>query len=356
MRRRYDFDVLRVASMLGVIYLHTASAALRTLDNTALWGFSNVLTALATPAVPLFFMMSGALLLREDRRVDWRDVLCRRVPRLLVPLLAWSVLALAYQFIRVDRTQAMEGLKTLLRSPAMVPYWFLYALIPIYLLAPMIKAMTERLAPSGWRYMMGLWLALTIGLSTVRSFVPEAWQTIFIEHYTLNVNVVGGYLGYFLLGACLERLEKRPPRWALAAGCAFMLAVSIFGTAWDTYAHGDYSTRFTNYLNIFTVALSALIFLLAKDCLGDREEKGKVLPWLANISFGVYLAHAPAIVVMQKLWTRMGIYIADIPLQLLFYAEVTAACIVGVALVSYIPGLSYLATGQRWRPLRKKET
>lgn len=348
MKRRFDFDVLRVAAMLGVIYLHTAAAALQDLNNIPLWWFSNVLTAVATPAVPLFFMMSGALLLRDARTADWRDVLCRRVPRLLVPLLAWSALVLAYNFLRVDRAQALDQLKNLLHEPAMVPYWFLYALIPIYLLSPMVKAMTDRLSHSGWNYMMGLWLVLTVGISTAYSFAPAEWKTVFIPHYTLNVNAVGGYLGYFLLGAYLERLEKRPPRRALGLGCAVMLAVSIFGTAWDTYAHGVYSDRFTNYLNIFTVVFSALIFLLAKDCLGEREERGRFLPWLANASFGIYLAHAPAIIAMQKLWVRLDAYVANIPQQLLFYAGVTAACIIGVALVSLIPGLSYLAAGLRW--------
>ena len=35
-RRRWDYDLLRVASMVGVVYLHTAAGALRQLG-TPLW-------------------------------------------------------------------------------------------------------------------------------------------------------------------------------------------------------------------------------------------------------------------------------------------------------------------------------
>lgn len=351
MKRRLDLDVLRVASMLGVIYLHTAASAVRQLDDPALWGFSNVLVSLLTPAVPLFFMMSGALLLRRDRRVEWRDVLCRRVPRLLVPLLAWSGLILAYNFIRGDTAQTLERLKNLLSTPVMVPYWFLYALIPIYLLTPMLKAMTDHLSPSGWNYMMALWLVLTVGLSTLRAFAPEGWQTVFTVHYTLNINVVGGYLGYFLLGAWLDRLEKPPSKPALAAGCGGTLAVIILGTAWDTYAHGAYSARFTDYLNIFTVLYSALLFILVKGCLDQREERGQILPRLANGSFGIYLAHAPVMIAMEKLWGRLGYPLGPetVLQQLVFYGAVTAICVVVVAVASHIPVVSYLVAGLRWR-------
>ena len=50
-RRRWDYDLLRVASMVGVVYLHTAAGALRQLG-TPLWHFSNLLSSLATAAVP----------------------------------------------------------------------------------------------------------------------------------------------------------------------------------------------------------------------------------------------------------------------------------------------------------------
>ena len=95
-RRRWDYDLLRVASMVGVVYLHTAAGALRQLG-TPLWHFSNLISSLATAAVPLFFMLSGALLLSHPRTAELGTLFRRRLPKVLIPLLAWSgvVIALA---------------------------------------------------------------------------------------------------------------------------------------------------------------------------------------------------------------------------------------------------------------------
>ena len=264
--RRYDYDVLRVLSMLGVVYLHTAAGSLRSFSYHSLWNFSNLITVMVTPAVPLFFMMSGALLLSEEKTGDLGQLFRRRIPKVLVPLLCWSAVSLGYNFLRGDPQAALTSLSRLLNTPVLVPYWFLYALIPMYLISPLLKAMTDHLTDRQWDYMMALWAILTLGLYTVRSFVPDTWELVFTEHWTLNLNMIGGYLGYFLLGAYLERWEKLPSKKALAGAVIFLVAFAAVGTWWDTYDKMMYSDRFTNYLTLFTMALSVSIFLLAKSC------------------------------------------------------------------------------------------
>ena len=350
MKRRYDYDVLRVLSMLGVIYLHTVAGALRELDNTVLWNFSNIGVAFATPAVPLFFMMSGALLLDEDKTSDLTFLFRRRLPKVLVPLVVWSTLVLLYTVLQGDAAGARESAHRLLNTPVVIPYWFLYALVPMYLLSPLLRQMTSRMTRAHWNYMMGLWILLTLGLYTVRSFVPDAWELTFPEHWTLNVNFVGGYLGYFLLGAWLERWERIPPKGVLAGIAAGMIALSIFGTRWDTYAHSAYSDRFTNYLTLFTMLLSAAIFLLAKSCLRGKEEKGKLLSLLAGVSFPVYLLHPLALGLGERVWGRViGLPApGTIPQQVLFYVLVVLFCIGVSVILSSIPGVCYAFTGQRY--------
>lgn len=350
MKRRYDYDVLRVFSMLGVIYLHTVAGALRELDNTVLWNFSNVGVAFATPAVPLFFMMSGALLLEEDKTSDLTFLFRRRLPKVLIPLAVWSALVLLYAVLRGDTAGALESARRLLNTPVAIPYWFLYALVPMYLLSPLLKLMTTRMARAHWNYMIGLWVFLTLGLYTVRSFLPDAWELTFTEHWTLNVNFVGGYLGYFLLGAWLERWKYIPPRRVLAGVIGAMAALSIFGTRWDTYAHNAYSDRFTNYLTLFTMILSSAIFLLAKSYLRGKEEKGRLLPLLAGVSFPVYLLHPLALGLGERIWRRMtGIPApGTVPQLVLFYLLVVLFCIAASVILSSVPGVCYAFTGQHY--------
>lgn len=349
-QRRYDYDVLRVIAMLGVIYLHTAAGALRSLNYAALWNFSNVFAAISTPAVPLFFMMSGALLLREEKTAELSYLFRRRIPKVLVPLCAWSALILLYSVVRGNAAGAWGSFCRLLNTPVTVPYWFLYALIPMYLLSPLLKKMTDNLSDIHWHYMMGLWVIFTLGLYTLRSFVPETWELTFTEHWTLNLNMVGGYLGYFLLGAYLERWDPLPPKKGLAAIVILFLAISILGTRWDTYTHMMYSDRFTNYLTLFTMILSSALFLLAKSYLREKQETGWLLPLLAGNSFSVYLIHPLAIGVGEKIWTFAFDTLGPgtILQQLAFYAAVSLFCIAASILLASIPGVCYLFTGQTY--------
>jgi surface polysaccharide O-acyltransferase-like enzyme len=348
LKRRFDYDILRVISMLGVIYLHLASGSLRNLDCTSVWNFSNLVTACATPAVPLFFMMSGALLLNAEKTADLRALFRQRIPKVLVPLCVWSAVNLCYTAYEGDPAGALETLRHLLNTPACVPYWFLYALIPMYLLSPLLKKMADGLTQAHWNYMMGLWVVCTLGLYTLRSFVPEAWKLTFTEHWSLNVNVVSGYLGYFLLGTYLERLERLPSKKLLAAVVAAMIAVSTVGTRWDTYAHGAYSDRFTNYLSLFTFVLSAAIFLLAKSCLRGKEEKGRLLPLLSGVSFCVYLIHPLVIDRAGRLWWRLTSLADPVHIwqQLVLYLCVSLCCILAAVVLASIKPLCYLFTGQ----------
>ena len=350
MKRRVDYDFLRIFSMFGVIFLHSAASALRMLDHPYLWNFTNVLVDLFTPAVPLFFMMSGALLLSSDKTEELPNLFRHRLPKVLLPLVCWSLLAVAATWIASGGQEAITKLTHALNTPVKVPYWFLYALIPMYLLSPLLKKMVNGLTDHLWTYMMALWVFLTLGLYTVRSFIPYDFQYLAQEHWTLNVNMVGGYLGYFLLGAYLERLKRVPSKRALAITVAVMLAVSVLGTRWDTFAHGAYSDRFTNYLSLFTFVLSAALFLLFKQCFRDKAVRGRLVPLLSGLSFPIYLLHPLAIGLMEQVWGRLVNIMGPVSVVQLvvFYLAVTVICLAGAFVISSLKPLCYPLTGQKF--------
>lgn len=350
MKRRFDLDILRVLCMCAVVYLHAASTSFCNLENRPLWAISNAVNVFATLAVPLFFMMSGALLLSQSSTADPAVALKRRVGKVLVPLLAWSAVMLLYTALDQGREAALTGLKTILSAPANTAYWFLYALIPMYLLSPALKVMTDGLDRRRWRYLLLLWLGLTLGLATVRGFLPQAWQIILTEHWTLNVNAVGGYLGYFLLGAYLDRLDKLPARRLLVWGTVAAAAATAVAAWVDSYARGLWSDRFTGYLTVFTALRAAGVFLLCKSLFGERETRSRWWKLLSGSSFCVYLAHPLAIFLTLRVWFKYtGLYDpVTIPQQLFFYLCVLGECVALAAVLASIPGVCYVFTGQRF--------
>lgn len=342
--RRRDYDLLRVASMAAVVYLHTAAASLQTVENGALWQFSNLLACLCTAAVPLFFMLSGALLLRSPRTGDWADLLRRRLPRVLVPGLVWSGLVILGTWRLEGGDAAFQKLVRLPNTTVLTPYWFLYALVPMYLLSPLLKTLTDGMGESQWRYLLGLWGVLTLGLQTVAYLTPEPWKLFFLENGTLSVSAVGGYLGYFLLGAYLDRLERLPPRRTLWLTVGADWAVIALGTWYFTAKTGVYGQQFLDYRGLFAAILSAGLFLLARSYFGAGGGSGRVLTALAGCSFGVYLAHPFAIKAVELALGEGG----GIPGQLLTWLLALGGSILGVMVVQSFKPLCFLVTGQSY--------
>lgn len=342
--RRLDFDLIRVASMAAVVYLHTAAGGLRQSEDMALWHLSNLLSSLAVAAVPLFFMISGALLLGSEKTDDPAYLLRRRLPRVAVPGLCWSLLVVGGVWLSQGGEAALLKLVNLPGISVITPYWFLYALIPMYLLSPLLKRLTDHMEERHWRYLLGLWVVVTLGLNQLSRFLPDPWYALLRENQTLNVSLLEGYLGYFLLGAWLDRMERPPARRILLAAALGSWAVIALGT-WGVFlVTGVYGEQFATYRGVFTMLLSASLFLLFRDAFRGRRS-GRAAVLLSACSFGVYLAHPMAIELLQKLLGG-GL---TVPGQLAVWLLSLAGCILGVVLVSSVPGLCFLATGQRFR-------
>ena len=342
--RRLDFDLIRVASMAAVVYLHTAAGGLRQSEDMALWNLSNLLSSLAVAAVPLFFMISGALLLGSEKTDDPAYLLRRRLPRVAVPGLCWSLLVVGGVWLSQGGEAALLKLVNLPGISVITPYWFLYALIPMYLLSPLLKRLTDHMEERHWRYLLGLWVVVTLGLNQLSRFLPDPWYALLRENQTLNVSLLEGYLGYFLLGAWLDRMERPPARRILLAAALGSWAVIALGT-WGVFlVTGVYGEQFATYRGVFTMVLSASLFLLFRDAFRGRRS-GRAAVLLSACSFGVYLAHPMAIELLQKLLGG-GL---TVPGQLAVWLLSLAGCILGVVLVSSVPGLCFLATGQRFR-------
>ena len=345
--RRLDCDLLRVLAMAGVVFLHTAADALRQ-PIGPLWHFANLITSLATAAVPLFFMLSGALLLGQDQTASMDTLFRRRLPKLLAPLLAWSAVAILLTGLMEGPQAAVNKLIPLLNTPVLVPYWFLYALVPIYLISPFLKRMADGLTDAHWNYLVGLWLVVTVGWNTLYDLAPAgAWKTALTVHWTLNLNFVGGYVGYFLLGARLARLEKLPRRGALWGVVLATTALISAGTLWLTGSTGAYDERMKSYVHIFTAVLSTALFLLVR---ADTEHRssGRLLTALSSLSFGVYLVHPLAIAFWRLVWPAWLPALDTIPGLCLTYLLSLLGSLLGIWAVASLRPLCWVFTGQRF--------
>lgn len=297
------FDWLRIIAALSVIFMHTAAGPLRAGINTG-WHLLNVCTSLAFTAVPLFFMMSGYLLMTSRKTADISVLLRHRLPRLVVPLAGWTVVAVLWQMflahtltpgaIRAQLVAALNG-------PAMVHFWYLYTLIALYVLSPILYGGIRTLGKSGRVYLFVLAAAVSV--------------------HTVLLTV-------------------------LPDGAAGTLAVISVGTWLLTVRTGEFNQNFQNQSSGFEIVLAACIFLLCKQTCNrpPRAWVRAALGSVVSLSMAIYLMHNIFLSMLYSVGVSPRSFGGTVGVTLLVFA----ACFAVTKTVATVKPLCYLATGKTY--------
>lgn len=291
--REEAIDVIKVIAIYFVMVIHVSAASLYTFSNS--WLPTIIIDSVARPAVPLFFMVTGALLLPRQHSVP---SIVQRVRRVAVPLIFWSFVYLIYAE-GMEHASA-QWIVRIISGPAMYHLWYLYSLIGLYVFMPVFSGFYQTASDRVIVFCLVVWF---FGF-TVYPALNEI--TGFGIGVPLGFNLFGGYL---VLGAFAN--DKRCSAWlntrAVIPGLVAIWLVSVMLTACFTYAWATSSkemkeTFFT--AGSPTVAIGTLaIFLLVGRMQNRLEQMGtasrKVLNYLSRTSFGVYLMHVLLLQIIQ---------------------------------------------------------
>lgn len=265
------FDGLRIFAALCVIFMHTAAGPLRAGVNTD-WHLLNVCTSLAFTAVPLFFMMSGYLLMTSRKTADISVLLRHRLPRLVVPLAGWTVVAVLWQmFLAHTLTPGAiwAQLVTALHGPVMVHFWYLYTLIALYALSPILYGGIQVLGKSGRVYLFVLAAAVSAHTILMTVLPDGAAQYVDLDIFD-KLKIFGGHMATFVLGYLLGSYEKEIPNWLLALGAVVLLAVISVGTWVRTVRTGEFNQSFQNQSAGFEIVLASCWHRVFSCCASRR--------------------------------------------------------------------------------------
>jgi surface polysaccharide O-acyltransferase-like enzyme len=288
-------DFARVSAMAAVVLVHAFSPLVSTttteLGSTSWWA-AHVLDSALRWCVPVFVMISGALLLRpRDESVG--DFYRKRWVRIGAPLLVWTAAYLAWQLWR-DGISVEEALTQAASGSPSIHLYFLYVIAGLYLLTPFLRTVVAHTPRTGLWWFAGVALALGVTdqmLALVDGAGGVTAATRFLP-----------FLGYYLLGWLLMT-GGTGPRAVRYGACAFVLgAVGTATGAWAAAAAaGEWGTDAEyvyDYLSPAVVLSSVGAFLLLR-AAGARLASGgpatrvttRVLGVGSGLSFGVYLVH-----------------------------------------------------------------
>ena len=338
------FDYVRVIAALCVIYMHTAAGPLRAGINTD-WQFMNLFTSYSFTAVPLFFMMSGYLILTSKKTADISVLLKKRLPKLLVPLLGWTVVAVLWNLYSTHKLTAAAfcyQMVQALHTPAAVHFWYMYALITLYVLSPFLYSALHSLDNRGHRFLLAL-----IGLVTLRSvvsdFLPDHFKMFVSIDLIDTLQILSGNLCTFLLGYYLGSTKKHLSNSALLVSVAGLLAVITIGTWNMTVRTGSFNQTFQSQSTGLEVLLAACIFLLFKQNCNKRSRFLARVP-LVPLALPIYMMHN----ILLDMVLHIGIAPVTFADTLLFTIANFVVCFIATKTAATIKPLCYLSSGMRY--------
>lgn len=135
----------RALATIAIITLHTGFVLsthlkFKMMDNIILRIFVNC----SMWAVPVFLMVTGSLLLDENRKLTLNKLLKKYVVRILLSIVIFVAI---YQIVdilldnkKINLKQLLIYIENLYRGKSYSPMWYLYMLIGLYLMMPMYRA------------------------------------------------------------------------------------------------------------------------------------------------------------------------------------------------------------------------
>ncbi len=337
----YYFDYLRVIAAISVIYMHTAGSPLRREINLN-WHFLNFFTCLGFIAVPLFFMMSGYLILNSEKTTDISFLLRKRLPHLIVPLAGWTLVSVAWQVYSwqdYSMTFIYDKLVGSLTSPVMVHMWYMYTLIAMYAISPIIAAALRNLDKKAHIYVFVLVCLASVKL-IVKTFTPAFIDKYFELDIINKLTFYSGNLSTFILGYYIGNLKKKIPNWILLSSAAITLAVICIGTYSFTIKTGEYNQHFQTQSAGFEVLLAALIFLFFKQNMNKPSKVLKYVP-IVPLSLSIYLMHNIFLEMMYSVGVKVNTFADSV-----IYTFINLfVCLIVMKTVATIKPICYIATG-----------
>jgi len=345
-RRHYNFiDYLRFFAMSGVVYLHIACLVIngkRVPFGSPGWELLNAMQSFAYSGVAVFFMISGFLLLSDSKTGDVSVLLKKRLPRLCVPLIGWTGVAAIWVCHLADDLRIgsiFENFIHGLYGPLMVHFWFIFSLIALYMVSPLLYAGLNGLDSRAHRYIFALIVLLNIRYM-LYTVLPENVYRYLSFDVLDKIEPTSGILSTFVLGWYLGRSEKTVPNRILLALVFMLFACITLGSRSFYDRNGVYEMAFHSQTMGFEVCLAACIFLLFKQNIRRRGrffDRVSVVP----LSFPIYFMH----IISMELFIALGWMPESFMETLLFTAVNIVFCYLLIKTAASIKPICYLAVG-----------
>ncbi|MDO6758745.1 acyltransferase family protein [Tamlana sp. 2_MG-2023] len=279
--QQLGISILRIVSTFSVILIHVSGPLVVKFGEIPLmdWYIANIFDGLSRYSVPMFFMISGALLLSKDYKLYY--FIKKRFGKIIPPFLFWSLIySLLNRYVFNSEIFRVDKVIRDIFYGSEYHLWFVYALMGIYLITPIIRKWIKNASQNEILYVLIIWLfTLIIGIPGFNNYFPK-----------INLSYFTGFIGYFVLGYFLKQFAGNRQKFAILA-IAFGAFITIVGTSYFTLKNSTFYPYFYEYLNLNTLLVALGVFLFFNKINVTNDRLKELLLKLNQCCFGIYLIH-----------------------------------------------------------------
>lgn len=288
-------DLLRTFATIAVIILHLAGGQMANVPvGSGAWQVLNVYDGLTRWCVPVFVMLSGMFMLDPKRGLPMSKLFFHNILRILVCLLFWNWLYILIGSGDISIHGILRAFREAFWGQYHYHLWFLYVILGLYLVTPILRAFVRGASRSDLRYFLLLAFLFSSLIPTVCYLWPGSTGALQVWYKRLSVQVITGYVGFYVGGYYLKEYTIS----RVSEAIVYVLGVcGAIVTVWGTLALSRSAGSLVNTLYEYTspnvVCFSAAVVVLFRYVLGVSEERSRRqrLSGVARISFGIYLVH-----------------------------------------------------------------
>lgn len=304
------FDALRVSAIIAVILLHVVITPPNSfIQDNQLWWVTVVYKAMFIWAAPIFFMLSGVLLLQKEE--PSRVIYFKRLPKILLPFMFWNLIYIVFDIMQRPEHSFIGNVIHSISAPIIYHFWFIYVLIGLYVITPIIRPFVKK---ATYKELGGL-IFLCFLVSSILPFFSKI-SGILVE---FPLPYLQGYLGFYLLGYYLQKypLSDRISGFIYCL-CALIIPVTIALTYTFTSRSGVFDDSFLKSLSFPEILIPGALFSFF-------QSKRLELPQftsrfdIGRVCLGIFFSHVAILGILEggKLGFSLTEKITYLPLGVL---------------------------------------
>lgn len=334
MKREIWIEKLRVLATMGVIILHVVRGTYvnepanipqyrRLFDLDFLLGTFDW-------AVPVFLMISGYLLLDSQKDLT-NGKLIKYIKKMVCVLFTFGLVYCLIESFANYRNQGAgkiisDAVINLLTGNCWGHMWYVYMLIGIYTITPIIKTFVNKVSDKVLIQILILFWIMTIIVPTI-----EFCSGIKISNlYTFGTP----YVFYYMYGYSVKRIKIQTKWWMVLGIGAYIGILIVAGM--DV----SYTNTIMNYANVCESLVAMSIFSVSYAYSQKNKEQkgqGRIIYFFSKRSFCIYLVHAFFLNLLNK---GLNMYPTDLPIvigEIVYFAIALVGSLIAYEILSRIP-------------------